>query len=146
MSLNNKYPGDVDLLIDTIGMQLSMDLVERCGGTWLRVPQKPGGHMGDLDVLLEVIGIEATKSLTARCGGNYLRIPRRSFIKHRDHEIRSKYNQGGVTISDLAREYKMTDRHITTILGSDDEDDDARQCTVKSRQLPLFPDYDLVSL
>lgn len=73
---------------------------------------------GDLREVAELIGIKFTLALVERFGGAYIRVPRcENFYRIlRDNKIRAAYDDGAVSIRELARRYEMSDRRISDIL------------------------------
>jgi Mor family transcriptional regulator len=105
-------------VIDLIGPDAAQALVARYGGTDIAMPtgKVDGGKFKRC--LIELVGEEATIKLMRHYGGDRLYVPRcQDFSRlERNREIIAKYDRGGVTTNDLALEYALTSRHITTIL------------------------------
>ena len=73
---------------------------------------------GDLCDVAEIVGVRKTLQLAQRFRGThvYFRSIDSLIRKKRNISIREEYDQG-VSVSRLARKYKLTSRQIWTILG-----------------------------
>lgn len=97
-----------------IGIGPTMTLLSEYGGIPVWVPARmPADHP-----LALLLGHEAALGLAAMYGGEYLTVPRAAAAMRctRDRQIVAAYDSG-TTVSDLARQYRMTTRNIWTILG-----------------------------
>lgn len=74
---------------------------------------------GDLLILAEIIGVRKALMVSERFDGSPVKIygHRRFLRQWRDHRIREEYDRGGISVIDLARKHKLSDRHLYTILG-----------------------------
>jgi hypothetical protein len=104
-------------IVDIIGMNAAMALVRNWPGIPLKVPagRRPAGIM--MRRLAAVIGKEAALKFIRHYGGEVVVIPRCAVAIRvaRDQCIINQYNNG-VTAANLAREHKLTVRHIRLIL------------------------------
>lgn len=79
---------------------------------------------GDLREVAELVGVENTVRLVERYGGTYIRVPKCDELLRdiRNKKIRDLYDTGNYDIRALAVKFKLTDRHISTILSETDEE------------------------
>lgn len=79
---------------------------------------------GDLREVAGLIGLEATMLLVERYGGTYIHVPKCDELLReiRNKKIRDLYDSGNYDIRALAVMFKLTDRHISTILSETDEE------------------------
>ena len=85
---------------------------------------------GDLRLLAELAGVKIALMIIQVVGGTILRLPKidRFLRRQRDRCIRRDYD-AGMSVTSLARKYKLSERQIWNILGTADEDE---------RQMKLF--------
>lgn len=83
---------------------------------------------GDLRLLAELVGVPQAIRIGMAFNGVPLRLWGMAKLKRRwrDNRIRRQYDQG-VSVIDLARQYKTSDRQIWDILGRVDAPKDERQ-------------------
>lgn len=107
-------------LVDIIGLPAVLRLMEAFGGTELWVPERLFYN----HKLLEALDGEAAQSLCEYMAGSRIRVPRGAAIirEVRNRAIRRERHQGA-KLDELALRYKITDRHVLTILNSEPEDD-----------------------
>ncbi len=86
---------------------------------------------GDLRMLAEIVGVDKALIVAQVADGTPLRIygGRRWVRKYRDQRMRQEYDQGGITVVDLARRHGLGERQAYNILGKAEPD---------NRQLELF--------
>ena len=110
-------PASVRALIDVIGLQAAITLVQVYGGTILKLPTRarPGGQTRERLALL--IGAAAADALIAAYPGEALAMARclAALRDRRDREIIAAYD-AGARVADLARGHRLTERQIRTIL------------------------------
>ncbi len=80
---------------------------------------------GDLKLLAEIVGVEKALIVSQVTDGTALRIygGRRWVRRYRDQCIRREYDQGDITVIDLARKHALSERQIYNILGKAEPDD-----------------------
>jgi len=95
------------------------------------IPHLPGA----LREIAEVAGVEAALAIARRFPGCRLEIPvcRDLLAEVRNRQIRADYD-AGESVNGLAVRYRLTSRHICTILGKPDSD-------IAPPVLPLFRDF-----
>jgi Mor family transcriptional regulator len=78
---------------------------------------------GDLRLLAEIVGVKPALIVAQRLGGTPLRIPtgRKWILRWRNKMMRAEADRGGITVVDLARKYRLSERQTYNILGSVDE-------------------------
>lgn len=105
-------PQSVIELIDVVGLNAALNIVEQCGGTRLFVPKK----MKKAHWLLTSIGAEQFEKLIAVYQGMEIEIPRcyAAMAALREREIYASA-AAGATNSELAREFGYTERGIRKI-------------------------------
>ena len=116
-------PANLLEIIEVIGEAAALQLVERFGGTTVRLPVLR--NITADHPLARCIGIELlTVMVKAVGGGRWLYIPRcaRGLREARNREIVERYS-AGEKVDNLARRYSISDRHIWNILGSTVVDD-----------------------
>jgi Mor transcription activator family len=117
MNTRNGVPQSFTDLVEAVGHDMAMVIVNTYGGTRVCVPKV----FKALHPLTELLGIEQARRLSEQLGGMNLSIPslRKQRLQERNVEIRREYD-GGTTVRELVRKYELTDRQIYTILGSND--------------------------
>lgn len=116
-------PASLTEIIEVIGDQATLKLVERFGGTTQRIPA-PCNVTAEHELAV-CIGLENLKALVGKLGGGrWLYIARcaKGLRERRNREIVLAYDRG-VKVADLAREYSLSDRRIWEILGTTVLDD-----------------------
>lgn len=85
---------------------------------------------GDLRLLAELVGVATALKIAQVFGGTMLRIAKgdKWLRRQRDRCIRRDYD-AGISATELARKYHLSERQIWNILGTVDEDE---------RQMKLF--------
>lgn len=118
-------------LTDLVGIAKTLRIVERWGGTRLYVPAQPP----DDHALVEAVGRQAANAIASAYAGERLEVPRAVALMRelRNREMRAAAAEGA-TQPELARQYRLTQRQIRTILGADDAplgaDVDVRQASL----------------
>ncbi len=86
---------------------------------------------GDLRMLAEKVGVRQALEISELFDGTPARLygHRRWLVVWRDRQMRADYDQGGVSVVDLARKYGISERHAYNILGQEPGQD---------KQLKLF--------
>lgn len=100
-------------IVEAVGYDLALTLVARFGGTELRIPR----HPDERDAIAQCIGVEAATRLAETFSSGRCELPRCAawLQARRDEEISVRYN-GGETQAELARRFRLTERHIRRIL------------------------------
>ena len=100
-------------LCDLVGLQDTLRMVERWGGTrlWVFDTAAPDSQ------LVQLLGADKAARVCAAFAGNRLAIPRaaRLLRKLRDDDIRD--NPDGLTVPQMARRYGLIERRIYQIRG-----------------------------
>jgi Mor transcription activator family len=107
-----QLPASAQELIECIGVQATLCLVEVYGGTRLWIPE----HYDPAHELVTLLGIVRTKALINGYALSHLMIPRCAAALRlaRDATIRSRY-AAGATARTLAREYSLTETRVYQI-------------------------------
>jgi Mor family transcriptional regulator len=86
---------------------------------------------GDLRMLAEKVGVRKALEISELFGGTTACFfgHRRHLNRWRDKQIRAEYDAGGISVTELARKYNLSERHVYTILGQQPGED---------KQLKLF--------
>jgi hypothetical protein len=117
MDTSNIYyedlPGGLQELCDLIGITHTLTLVEHYGGLPMKIP----GHYDDTHPLNALIGHKAALAMVKKYPCATLYVPKADALLRvvRNIEIARRYD-GGASAPQLAREYKMSERHIWNIL------------------------------
>lgn len=122
----NVFPEAVQFLINLIGEEGTFSLIQHYGGSTLRIPR------GDtivgrtkIDLLAQKIGKQEVQNIVQEFGGTCIYIPNcKKLLTAKQHakiiQDRDKLAAKGISerqlVSDLARRYKLSDRHIWRIL------------------------------
>lgn len=119
-------PESLHDLVDAIGLQATLRLVEAFGGCRIWVP----AEIEEDHAIAKAVGFLAARKLAAHCGLSQLTIPRavEAVRAARNVEIRTRRADGAST-AELARDYALTERAIWRILAADDGPD-PRQTTL----------------
>ena len=120
------FPEAVQFLINLIGEDGTFSLIQHYGGSTLRIPR------GDtivgrtkIDLLAQKIGKQEVHNIVQTFGGTCIYIPNcKKLLTAKQHakisQDRDKLAAKGISerqlVSDLARRYKLSDRHIWRIL------------------------------
>jgi Mor family transcriptional regulator len=104
-----------------IGLPATMLLVEKFGGLRIYIPLNPTAdhHFSQL------IGLDNLRKLSEVYGReDHFELPKaeRALLALRNARIRAEY--GPKSIRDLAAEHRLTERHVTRIVGADVKNDD----------------------
>lgn len=99
-----------------LGSELTARFTARFGGVRLYIPQKARlvpGHP-----IVQTLGLEAAHKLAADFGGLTISVPKGDALARliRDAKIRERSAQG-LSAKKIAREFGLTERHVTNILG-----------------------------
>jgi Mor family transcriptional regulator len=124
-------PDSVQQIAALIGLAYTLKLVEAFGGTTFPV-SKNRRRMGQIryEALAEVVGVDAADLLTHHYGGDVLAIPKcaQALRELRDRQLRADFDlltrdAGAVpTVTQLARRYRLTERHVWRLLNQTDRD------------------------
>lgn len=120
------FPEAVQFLINLIGEEGTFLLIQHYGGSTLRIPR------GDtivgrtkIDLLAQKIGKQEAQNIVQTFGGTCIYIPNcKKLLTAKQHakiiKDRDKLAAKGISerqlVADLARRYKLSDRHIWRIL------------------------------
>lgn len=120
------FPEAVQFLINLIGEEGTFLLIQHYGGSTLRIPR------GDtivgrtkIDLLAQKIGEQEAQNIVQTFGGTCIYIPNcKKLLTAKQHakiiKDRDKLAAKGISerqlVADLARRYKLSDRHIWRIL------------------------------
>lgn len=124
-ALESHLPPQLRRLVPAIGLPATVKLLQKLGGTRLRLPQRAE----NCRALVEVIGLDAARAVVAefRQGDTfaevvdlYLPMPDKLLSHSRDQDIRLRHAQGE-SLRSLALRYSLTARHIVNIVGSTDQ-------------------------
>jgi len=127
----DELPAGMRDLVALIGLRPALKLVDAFGGITLPIPKGDAARgVVRRESLIEVIGVRATELLIDTYGGDRLYVPscRAAMLQLRDREICAQYG-AGVGVAELAIKYRLSDRHIWSILKKTD---------VSSPQASLF--------
>ncbi|WP_260466783.1 Mor transcription activator family protein [Pandoraea apista] len=135
-AVKDELPEFVKLLIRVVGMEATIKLIKRLGGTTLLVAKRRSRQgEASYELLAEVIGSEAADRMTAHFGGDLLYIPNcaNAIRLLRDRSIRADFD--GLTrehsaiaaVVKLAQRTGLSDRQIWRILKCGDVEA-AAQC------------------
>jgi len=113
-------PASIADLTDVIGLPAVLDLMKAYGGTELWIPAK----LAHNHPLIDAIGPEAAQTLVEYAGTEKISVPRGTGIERewRNQGIRRDRTHGA-KIDELALRYKLTRRHIISILNANPADD-----------------------
>lgn len=83
---------------------------------------------GDLRLLAEIVGVRMALVVAQRIGGTHLRVPSlKPWVRRiRDRWMRRTYDQGGITVVELARRVRLGERQTYVILGQAEPDERQR--------------------
>lgn len=117
----DQLPQTAAEIVDAVGVDAALRLVEVWGGVRVYVPQR----ITDDHALVSTLGRGLAETLAARFGGEALNIPRclHALRAVRNTRIRSERRQGDSPAS-LALRYGLTERQVYSILAADDAPDD----------------------
>lgn len=108
-------PASLADVVDAIGLEATLCLVERLGGTRIYVPD----GMNPDHALVRLIGHQSAYALAKEMPGETLDLPRcvNAVRAARDAQIRAE-RAGGSTVRKLALKYGLTERQIYAILAA----------------------------
>ncbi|MDR5803422.1 Mor transcription activator family protein [Caballeronia sp. LZ001] len=134
-------PDAVKTIIGLIGLPSTVRLVEALGGTTFPVAMRKT-RLGEVryEMLAAIVGAQAADRLTACFGGSPLYIPNCTQalreLTHRkiraDFDALTQHTSAIQAATQLAREYRMSDRHVWRILKRSDN------CEQSAVQSDLF--------
>lgn len=109
-------PESVKDVLESIGLEATLKLIERFGGSRVYVP-RPDFITEDHDVA-RAIGVPLARKLAALCRNERMGLPRaaKAISRARDRVLRS--DLASMSVSQCARKYKMTERNVYFILGA----------------------------
>ncbi len=86
---------------------------------------------GDLRMLAEKVGVRTALEISELFNGTTACFfgHKRHLNRWRDKQLRARYDRGGISVTELARKYNLSERHVYTILGQQPGED---------RQMKLF--------
>lgn len=110
---NESYPGVFSEIKELAGEEIAMLLVGQYGGTRLYIPDT----LSPEHALILLLGSEGAQQLADEFGGLYVEVPRaiKQLIAKRNSLIAADHAVG-LSQSQLARKYQLTERTIRTIL------------------------------
>lgn len=117
-------PQSLAEVVDAAGLAAALALVEHAGGTRVYVPVQ----LDDEHAIVRWLGKADAARLIATFGGDVLAVPRclNAMRAVRDRQIRAQ-RKDGARVSELALQYRLTDRQVYTILAADDIIDTRQQ-------------------
>lgn len=120
----DQLPHSAAEIVDVVGVEAALRLVEAWGGVRLYVPQQmPEDHL-----LVSTLGRSEADTLAERYGGETIQIPRclHALRAVRNSRIRAE-RHGGASPALLALRYGLTERQVYAIIAAADEPVDDRQ-------------------
>lgn len=102
-------PVELAWLVEVIGEEATLLLIENFGGTRVNVPVQPDRP----SILAEAVGLETQAKLVARFGGDRLKIPLCRWWRARIYRW-----QRGMTIQQIARRLGMVESGVSLLLRS----------------------------
>ncbi|PVX80034.1 Mor transcription activator family protein [Paraburkholderia unamae] len=130
-NVKHLLPDVVQVLVRLIGLPAAVRLVEQLGGTTFPVALRKS-RLGEIryEALSEIVGGEAADAITQHFGGDMLYIPKCEAAAREllYREIRADFD--GITrehsalhaVAELAKKYRLSDRHVWRILKKHDDD------------------------
>lgn len=120
-------PESLQEMVEVIGFDAVMKLVNTFGGTRIRVPAKPRSVHRD-HRLSRVVGIDAARQLCEFYGGEELCIPKLATALRaiRNREILRLHTEEGWPAHRIARKYDLHEMTIYSILSAIDPGNDAQ--------------------
>jgi hypothetical protein len=99
-------------LIDALGREAALRLVDACGGEAHRVPKKPKRWV------IDALGRADALRFCQAYGDTWITIPKAERWKRaeRNRQIHADYDQSKLTVHQLVRKYRLTEKQIRTIL------------------------------
>lgn len=120
----DQLPQSAAEIVEVVGVEAALRLVEAWGGIRLYVPQQmPEDHL-----LVSTLGRAEADQLADRYGGETVQIPRclHALRAVRNGRIRAERHDGASPAL-LALRYRLTERQVYSILAAGDEPADDRQ-------------------
>ncbi len=111
-------PPQIRMIARVIGLPETLRLIDARGGNRVRIPMRPER----CQVLREVLSQSALAALAEAFGGKCLELPKKDkfILQIRNHAIRNARQQQ--TVSQIAREYNLTRRHVFNLTADIDAD------------------------
>jgi Mor family transcriptional regulator len=121
---NVALPENLKDIIQVIGLQSALKLVEELGGIRMYIPEK----LSTKHVLIQAVGKTDAEKISRHYAGDYLYFPRcmDALRSMRNASIINDRNQGTPTAT-LALKYKLTERQVQNILAAAQQQKDERQ-------------------
>lgn len=111
-------------LVDVVGIDAALRLVEWRGGVGVYVPREAVEGSD----LVNCMGVEAAKKLCEVYQGTWIRMPRcRSLLLARRNDLIRADRVAGLSSKKLALKYKLTQRQIWNVVREIEAEDDAQQ-------------------
>ncbi len=110
------WPEVINDIAEIVGDEAALNLFIRFQGRHLVAPKTfIPNH-----VIVQTIGEEKAALFIGHFGGDHLKIPNgnKLLINLRNNEIIEDFVRGGMKQCDLATKYRLTDRHISTIINT----------------------------
>lgn len=106
-------PGSLRDMAETCGPALALKVAEVYGGCHVSIPASVDNAPG----LVEVLGKPMAATLCAIYGGELLTIPRAmNARRHVRNEVIRETRRAGAKLRELARQFDLTERQVSTIL------------------------------
>lgn len=123
----DQLPQSAAEIVDVVGVEAALRLVEAWGGVRLYVPQQmPKDHL-----LVSTLGREEADELAARYGGESIQVPRCLHALRAVRNTRMRRERArGDSPALLALRYRLTERQVYSILANTAEPEDERQQTL----------------
>lgn len=111
---NDELPRLLREIAEVVGLPATIQLVARYGGTTIVVPSTTQNN----NQLAQMLGPDAAAKLVRRYAGTKLYISKTNHAprKARDIEIYQRHKHGLAVVSQLAREYGLSDRMVWRII------------------------------
>lgn len=122
----------LDELIDAIGIEATLTLVERFGGVRIYVPE--AGTLTEDHPIVRAIGLEAAQRLARMWPQERPYLPRAvAELRRRRDEALVADLDAGMSFSQAARKYRLTERQVYSIKAAA-----PARAEIKQRQAGLF--------
>lgn len=128
-----------EAIVAAIGLEAAQCLVREYGGKQIKIPDG-SGRGGTFSAWLDAaLGVEPARKLRAAFGGDCITVPMLydQMLAARNSLIIADYDSG-LSMLEMVRKYRRTERQIRTILNSPLGDATLGGCAVDDRQLGLF--------
>lgn len=111
-------------LVDLVGIQATLAIVERWGGIRMYAPEPRSLHPDH--PLVEAVGQDAAEAIAAQFQSEPVLVPRAVALvrRVRNHRIRTEHRRDGDSAAVLARRYGLSLRQVRYILADDGRADD----------------------